>query len=256
VRLSHRDFDALQRTILARYAYPDGEAFREAIPDLFLKLIPADYFLLYDADVDMAARTTKVVDSWESVPQNPGLAVHMERIGFDHPFTVYSLRTSDPSPLKLSDFFTLTQFRSSWLYSELYRHMNCERLLAVASPRAAGITAINSVRLRGSKDFTERDRLVMHLLHPHFDQARLNAERVDSRGPARPLEGYGLSRRETEVARWLAEGKTNPEIAMILHSQTRTIEKHVERILSKLAVENRTAAAILIAASHGTHRDA
>jgi DNA-binding CsgD family transcriptional regulator len=57
---------------------------------------------------------------------------------------------------------------------------------------------------------------------------------------------YGLLPRETEVAGWVAQGKTNPEIAIILQISPRTVEKHMERVLQKLGVENRTAAAVII----------
>jgi len=56
------------------------------------------------------------------------------------------------------------------------------------------------------------------------------------------LKPLGLTNRETEVLAWMACGKTNAEIGRILASKPRTIEKHVERILQKLAVETRTAA--------------
>jgi DNA-binding CsgD family transcriptional regulator len=59
------------------------------------------------------------------------------------------------------------------------------------------------------------------------------------------LASLGLSRRETEVLAWVAEGKTNPEIAIILGANVRTIEKHLENVLTKLGVETRTAAAAL-----------
>lgn len=49
--------------------------------------------------------------------------------------------------------------------------------------------------------------------------------------------------REAEVLYWVAEGKTNAEIATILSSSRRTVEKHVEHVLEKLGVENRAAAA-------------
>jgi DNA-binding CsgD family transcriptional regulator len=55
---------------------------------------------------------------------------------------------------------------------------------------------------------------------------------------------HGMTRREVEVFRWMARGKTDPEIAIILGARPRTIEKHVEHILAKLGVENRTAAAL------------
>lgn len=61
------------------------------------------------------------------------------------------------------------------------------------------------------------------------------------RGPTGP--GPGLTRREGEVLSWIAQGKTDAEIAVILAVSPRTVEKHVERILAKLGVENRTGAA-------------
>jgi DNA-binding NarL/FixJ family response regulator len=106
---------------------------------------------------------------------------------------------------------------------------------------------------RKFKDFGERDRLILNLLRPHILQANRLHELVarHSNGnwlnsPADLREQFNLSPRECEVAHWLANGKTNPEIALILGTKPRTIEKHMERILEKLGVENRTAAATLL----------
>ncbi|MEI9895269.1 MAG: LuxR C-terminal-related transcriptional regulator [Chthoniobacter sp.] len=63
------------------------------------------------------------------------------------------------------------------------------------------------------------------------------------------LDRFALTPREREVLRWVAEGKTNSEIAVILGLTTGTVKLHVERILVKLGVENRTAAALVV---HGT----
>ena len=71
-----------------------------------------------------------------------------------------------------------------------------------------------------------------------------------------PLGSLGLTPREVEVLTWVAQGKTNYEIGVILSASTRTICKHVERILTKLCVENRTAAAaIAIAALAGAKNE-
>jgi len=59
------------------------------------------------------------------------------------------------------------------------------------------------------------------------------------------LEYLGLTRREAEVLAWITQGKTNAEIGTILGNRQRTVEKHIERILQKLSVETRTAAATL-----------
>lgn len=52
----------------------------------------------------------------------------------------------------------------------------------------------------------------------------------------------GLTPREAEVLHWMVEGKTSPEIAVILGTSRRTIHKHSERIFAKLGVHTRSAA--------------
>ena len=41
---------------------------------------------------------------------------------------------------------------------------------------------------------------------------------------------------------WLAQGKSNPDIATILGANVRTVHKHVEHIFQKLGLETRHAA--------------
>jgi len=62
--------------------------------------------------------------------------------------------------------------------------------------------------------------------------------------PARILETLGLTPREAEVLKWVAEGKRDGEIAVILGLSPRTVNHHLERIYRKLNVETRTAAAV------------
>ena len=65
------------------------------------------------------------------------------------------------------------------------------------------------------------------------------------------LQGLGLTPREAEVLFWVAQGKTNPEIAIITGVQLTTVKKHLESVYQKLAVDNRTAAATLALESLG-----
>jgi non-specific serine/threonine protein kinase len=60
--------------------------------------------------------------------------------------------------------------------------------------------------------------------------------------PARS-EPSVLTPRETEVARLLVDGKTNPEIAADLFISERTVQSHVANIMAKLGVNSRTAVA-------------
>jgi len=56
------------------------------------------------------------------------------------------------------------------------------------------------------------------------------------------LQTLGLTKREAEVMAWVAQGKSNGDIATILDSSPRTVAKHIEHIFGKFSVESRTAA--------------
>jgi ATP/maltotriose-dependent transcriptional regulator MalT len=67
------------------------------------------------------------------------------------------------------------------------------------------------------------------------------AQEVDKLlGRARP---GGLTEREVEVLRLVAEGKSNYQIARVLVLSQKTVERHLSNIFSKLDVSSRTAAA-------------
>lgn len=78
-------------------------------------------------------------------------------------------------------------------------------------------------------------------------RAQASAPRRTSAATAEPaqLEALGLTPREAEILLWVSQGKTNPEIAMILGIGLTTVKKHLEAIFAKLGVENRTSAAAL-----------
>ena len=59
-----------------------------------------------------------------------------------------------------------------------------------------------------------------------------------------PLLSLGLTPRVAEVLLWVAQGKTNADIATILGISEWTVKKHVLEIFDKLNVETRTAAGL------------
>lgn len=61
----------------------------------------------------------------------------------------------------------------------------------------------------------------------------------DGEATAPPAPAAPLTRREAEVLGWLREGKTGPEIAIILGCAPRTVESHVNRLYRKLGVHSR-----------------
>ena len=120
-----------------------------------------------------------------------------------------------------------------------------------AEPTGTTLTPSGEQTARDSID-VDRQRILLELLRPHLELACANARHVTLQHSAHrssELSKFGLTPRESHVADWLAVGKTNAEIAVILGASARTIEKHVERVLEKLGVENRTAAALIISES-------
>ncbi|XVJ69089.1 MAG: transcriptional regulator EpsA [Rhizobacter sp.] len=86
-------------------------------------------------------------------------------------------------------------------------------------------------------------RQVEHLPNQTFPVAPLTA----STPPAPvyeglPLQQWGLTSREAEIVSWVAMGKTNPDIGMILGISAFTVKNHLQRIFKKLDVSNRAQA--------------
>ena len=63
-------------------------------------------------------------------------------------------------------------------------------------------------------------------------------------GP-KALLALGVTAREAEVLYWITEGKTNPEISIIIDASLNTVKKHAINLFAKLGVETRTGAARL-----------
>ena len=80
---------------------------------------------------------------------------------------------------------------------------------------------------------TEKERAAMSKveLKPNFESAK-------------PLEALGLTPREAEVMLWVAQGKSNGDIAAILGCAENTVKVHLARIFEKQGFENRNAATV------------
>lgn len=74
------------------------------------------------------------------------------------------------------------------------------------------------------------------------EQQRLDFSTLFTR--AQPLESLGISPREAEVLLWVAQGKSNADIAAILDLRLATVKRHVLHIFEKIGVENRSSAVL------------
>jgi DNA-binding CsgD family transcriptional regulator len=116
------------------------------------------------------------------------------------------------------------------------RWRHTEALLAARRRRDATVTlrgAYEAATDLGARPLlAELDRLA--------DRARIHPAPADVERPP----AYGLSRREVEVLRLIGLSYTNRQIATALSISEHTVSIHVSRVLTKLGVANRVAAAL------------
>lgn len=163
-----------------------------------------------------------------------------------HPVRGHFRKTGASGPLLLSDLEPLIKFKNGPLYHDYFRHQSITRMLVLYVPISANSHFSLGVG-RDGRDFSGEDRNLFACLHPHLFAA-VQRELAQTIAELRPEDGHPasekthLTERESEILRWIAAGKNNPEIAVILGLSRHTIKTHVERILAKLGVDNRMAA--------------
>jgi len=60
------------------------------------------------------------------------------------------------------------------------------------------------------------------------------------------LSSFGLSEKEIEIAKMLAQGFTNKQIASSIYISGGTVKNYVSNLYSKIGISDRTSAAIYI----------
>lgn len=137
--------------------------------------------------------------------------------------------------------------------------INCAVTGALQDMRSATVHGIKD--RRGSHDCLyvafstnsvcpKNERFAMAMALPYIDAALRQVEHLPHQTEVfkpNPVEelllhDYGLSEREAEVMHWVAAGKTNPEIGLILDISVFTIKNHLQRVFKKLDALNRAQA--------------
>ncbi|MCC6349205.1 MAG: hypothetical protein IT347_06390 [Candidatus Eisenbacteria bacterium] len=240
---------AFQAALIELHQPRDAAALRLVAPAVFKRLIPCDYFLR----LEFASAPRGNGDALEVLWDMPARATRAlmrraTRLSTDHPLTAHVLRTGELGPMRLSDFWSRREQLASAMHREIYQPLGVGWMLVHPFLRGDRWGAIDLSRPFSAPDFSDRDLAMLGLLVPHFVQAVDAAERVAARRELErlTLAGLGLTPREQDVAACLVRGQSNVETAASFGMSPRTVEKHVERILGKLGVENRTSAARVI----------
>jgi DNA-binding CsgD family transcriptional regulator len=232
--LQHRDLTAVLDLVYEAHAATSGEILVERMLERLARLVPSDCVAFTEEEAPgvvlvYRTRPADVVEREAELDHELGL-----RTLNQNPLCTYP---GDRAVHKLSDFLTRRQLRRLELYEAIRPYG--EYFLKLPLRHAPATRAF--MFDRGSRDFSERDRQLLELLHPHLLQAFRRADTACS--IPEPTQGaVRLTPREYEVLTWVARGHTNAEIAQTLYLSPLTVRRHLENTFAKLEVRTRTAA--------------
>lgn len=87
-----------------------------------------------------------------------------------------------------------------------------------------------------------RVEMLVPFLHAAWVRTKISLSAKAGESEAHPSERDLLTLRELEVLKWVCQGKSNIEIGIILGISPLTVKNHVQGILRRLNVQNRTQA--------------
>ena len=128
-------------------------------------------------------------------------------------------------------------------------HADVERATVLLARRRPGDAGVARTLLAAARP--EAERLGMADFRRRIEDAMAGLNVLGPSGPGSGMAGP-LSARELEVAALVAAGRTNEEIATELYLSKRTAQNHVQHILTKLGLANRTQVATWYQARTGT----
>ncbi len=225
--------------LLEATALPDAESLVRHVVRGLPSLVDSEITTL--SLCDLPAGTRRVT----SFPDNAITAADIaafNRVIHAHPLVRYHSTHPQGGAWRISDSQGLTAFRDSPVYTEYYRPIGIDHVVAVpiiATPRLVMSFVLN----RRGTDFAERDVALLDRIRPALANLyRFAQARSEPVGAAGSRSG-ALTPREEEVLSWVAAGKSDRQVAAIVGTSVRTVQKHLANAYVKLGVENRTAAA-------------
>jgi DNA-binding CsgD family transcriptional regulator len=177
----------------------------------------------------------------------------------DDPFAPWRWTDSTATVVGVQDIGGRERFESS-RYATSF--LASYRLADQASMylRDRGRIVADIVLLRGADEpgITREELALLRRTQPLLEQAYVLGRRVDDGEPPETLSRHGLTPRETDVARLVATGATNAEIARALFMSVATVKTHVTHVFGKLGLRSRTELVLLLTdrQPHGPHRAA
>ena len=242
-RLNSRQLRALNRVLLSLYEDVTHPQPFEAIIDLCESLLPVSQISVDEADLRSGRITHHGGRHLETIPQ---LEEKMKLYGHENPLIAYAQQGNFAPALRVSDFVSFREIKRTNFYQELAVYVPKWRDQAAVAVRLPGKSL--GFALNRDRVFSDEELLVLELLQPHLERVLHRSTQYLNLATEQPL-----TPREREVLHWVAKGKRDGEIALILGVSVRTVEQHVRACLRKLGVETRAAAAAVVWQTRNNH---
>jgi DNA-binding CsgD family transcriptional regulator len=223
----------------------DLEELRHGLLAGLHRVLPSDYVSLND----VGPSPDQIVTIMQ--PDAPELVSRWTQFAHENPLLRRYLRTLDGRAYRFSDVISREELRALPLYREVYAPLGVEYQIAFnlpASPDRVLAVALS----RRSADYSDAERDFVNRARPFLVQAYLNAIAFQAaRAPATELAtplldrllAIGLTRREAQVMRLVALGRSNNHVGEELGISARTVGKHLEHGFRKMGVADRSTAA-------------
>jgi DNA-binding CsgD family transcriptional regulator len=160
----------------------------------------------------------------------------------------------DFATVRLSDLVSRRKLHPTPLFNDVFKPLAAGYQVVI--PFISGQYICGLTANRGGKDFSDEELEMAKVFSRHLvaaystEQVLLEAQASRAHSAVHAaLRRRGLTRRESEVLWWAAEGKGNAEIGVILGIATVTVEVHLTAAYRKLGVENRMAAVRVLLAN-------
>lgn len=223
----------------------DLEELRHGLLAALHRVLPSDYVSLND----VGPSPEEIVTIMQ--PDAPELLSRWATFAHENPLLRRYLRTLDGRAYRFSDVISREELHALALYREVYLPLGVEHQLAFNLPASPDrVLAIALSRRR--TDYSDAELDFANRARPFLIQAYLNAIAVHElrrlgaepgQGLLERLRAAGLTRREAQVMRLVALGRSNNHVGAELAISPRTVGKHLEHSFRKLRVADRSSAA-------------
>jgi len=185
------------------------------------------------------------VDSFSTSPLEPALFSDMFRQ--DTSMVPHIIKTWEENSYRpvVCEMGPASQFAQSSLARELNR-IGADTVITHGTYDAFGKPASLFTFACRAQTMGQKQIYCIELIVPFLHQAwvRTRIDRPAESAGAHPGGAGLLTSREQEILRWIHLGKSNIEVGTILEISPLTVKNHVQKILRKLNVQNRTQAVV------------